>query len=407
MPVVYYTSGYMTYCIDGLGFPPRRVFSYHTMDELEVLIQRQSTRKDIKDPKIDTSIAGRSYQMGAIRAVCNAFSNNRRRSLVVLATGTGKTRLSIALSDILLKANWVKNILFLADRTSLVSQAHKNFTKLLPNVTSSVFTGDSLEKDTKARIIFSTYQTMINLVQGEHKAFGIGRFDLIIIDEAHRSLFRKYRSIFDYFDSMMLGLTATPRCEEEKSTFEVFQLPSNTPDYDYELEEAVKDGYLNSFALLDRTTELIKRNKKYSDLTEEEKDKLDEDFGEDNEVLKNFKEKDELVLSDKAINIPTIDAMLGDLMKNGIHVDNGDKIGKTIIFAKSHLEAKTICAEFSRLYPNLGNGFCKLIDCQTEGSQKTLDSFELRDKLPQIAVSVDMLDTGIDVPDILNLVFFK
>lgn len=407
MPVVYYTNGYMIYCIDGLGFPPRRVFNFHSVDELEVLVQRQSTRKDISNPIIDHNIVGRPYQDLALQAICKAYASNRRKSLLVLATGTGKTRVSIALTDILMKANWVKNVLFLADRTALVRQAHKNYTQLLPNVSTSVYTGGSLDKDSKARIIFSTYQSMINLIEGDTKEFGIGRFDIIIIDEAHRSIFKKYKAIFDYFDAMMLGLTATPRSEQTKSTYEVFELPKNTPDYAYELTEAVKDNYLTPFAVIDKTTKLLKRGKKYSDLTQEEKDQLEEEFGEDNDLLKKFISKNELDLGRKTVNIPTINAMLNDLMKNGIKIDNGDKIGKTIIFAKSHIEAQVIVDQFNKLHPELGYDFCKLIDSQVDNGLLLIDKFSLRESLPQIVVSVDMLDTGIDVPDILNLVFFK
>ena len=216
-PIIYYTNGYYIYCIDQLGYEPRRVFNFHTIDELEWLIFQRANRKDLSNPVINDEISNRPYQKEAINAICKAYSSLRRKSLLVLATGTGKTRVSISTVDVLLKAGWIKNVLFLADRTSLVRQAHKNFNKLLPNLTTSIYSGDSLDRDVNAKVIFSTYQTMINLINEDTKEFSIGRFDLIIIDEAHRSIFKKYKAIFDYFDCLMLGLTATPRNEENKS----------------------------------------------------------------------------------------------------------------------------------------------------------------------------------------------
>ncbi len=408
-PIVYYTDGYHIYCIDQLGFPARRVFDFHTIEELELLKLRRDIRTDLSDITIDENITNRYYQKDAIKAVCSAFSQNRRRSLIVMATGTGKTRVSISTVDVLMKANWVKNVLFLADRTSLVKQAHKNFNKLLPNVTTSIYTGGSLNRDGNARVIFSTYQTMINLIDDETKEFGIGRFDLIIIDEAHRSIFKKYGALFHYFDALMMGLTATPRSEENKSTYEVFQLPNNTPDMAYELEQAIADKYLVGFSILDKTTEAMKRGIKYDDLTDEQKAQFEEEFTPEDSPEIDFTgaEINAAEIGRRVINIGTIDAMLGDLMKNGIKIDGGDKLGKTMIFASSHLEAVKIVERFNHLYQNLGSDFCVLIDSHVENSDNLIELLEQRDSMPQIAVSVDMLDTGIDVPDILNLVFFK
>lgn len=406
-PIAYYTTGYHIFCIDQLGYPPRRVFGFHTMDELDLLKQRQQTRASIAAPSIDDNITNRDYQKQAIRSVCDAFSDNRRRSLLVMATGTGKTRVAISLSDILLKAGWVKNILFLADRTSLVRQAHKNFNKLLPNVTTSIYSADADNRDPNARIIFSTYQTMIKLVDGDAREFGIGRFDLIIVDEAHRSIFKKYGSLFRYFDALLVGLTATPRCEENKSTYEVFQLPNGKPDYAYELEEAIQDGYLVGFSVLDRTTEGMRNGLLYDDLTDEEKKQIEDAFSLDDPEDDGEFDGSVIKPGGNIINIGTIDAMLSDLMNTGLRIDAGDTLGKTIIFAKNHREAEVIVERFGKLYGHLGADFCKLIDSKVDNSLSLIDRFGERGSLPQIAVSVDMLDTGIDVPDILNLVFFK
>ena len=409
-PIAYYTDGYHIYCIDQLGYPARRVFCFHSVEELLVLKQRASLRKDISAPAIDDAITNRDYQKKAICAVCKAFKENRRSSLLVMATGTGKTRVSISLVDILMKANWVKNVLFLADRTSLVRQAHKNFNKLLPNVTTSIYTGGEAARDANARIIFSTYQTMIGLINDETREFGIGRFDLIIVDEAHRSIFRRYKEIFTYFDALMVGLTATPRDEENKSTYDVFSLPNGRPDFAYELQEAIEDKHLVGFEVMDRTLESDRRDYRYEDLTEEQKANFEDTFSDCFEV----DEDGRLVqatntdgASTRIINKGSIRTMLEDLMENGLKVNAGDTLGKSVIFAKSHKEAEVIVETFQESYPYLGSDFCKLIDSQVAESQSLIDLFGERDKLPQIAVSVDMLDTGIDVPDIVNLVFFK
>ena len=408
-PVVYYTNGYLIYIIDQLGYKPRRVFQFHSIEELELLKLRASSRQDISVPQIDESIAGRDYQKQAIKNACNAFMQMRRHALLVMATGTGKTRVSIALSDVLLKAGWAKNILFLADRTSLVRQAHKNFTKLLPNVTTSIYSGGSLNRDANARIIFSTYQTMINLINDDTREFGIGRFDLIIIDEAHRSIFKKYSALFHYFDALMVGLTATPRAEDNKSTYQMFELKNGNPDFAYELEQAIADGYLVGFSVLDKTTEAMRRGVYYDDLSDEEKESFEDAFatGDVNVDFSGTVISADKIRNKKIINLGTIDAMLNDVMKNGLKIDGGDKLGKSIIFASSHLEAEKIVERFQTLYPYLGLDYCKLIDSQISENLALIDSFGERGQLPQIAVSVDMMDTGIDVPDVLNLVFFK
>ena len=326
-----------------------------------------------------------------------------------MATGTGKTRVSISCVDVLMKAGWIKNVLFLADRTSLVRQAHKNFNKLLPNVTTSLYTGGSLNRDANARVIFSTYQTMINLVNDDTREFGIGRFDLIIIDEAHRSIFRKYGALFNYFDALMIGLTATPRCEENKSTYDTFQLEDGKPDFAYELEEAIQDKYLVGFSVLDKTTDKMRRGIRYDELTQEEKASWEDGFADADEEGIDFTgaEIEGHHIGKHVINIGTIDAMLGDMMKNALRIDGGDTLGKTIIFAANHMQAMKIVERFQKIYPHLGMDFCKLIDSHVEGNLTLIEQFEVRGGMPQIAVSVDMMDTGIDVPDVLNLVFFK
>ena len=412
-PVIYYTNGFETNIIDGLGYPPRRLYGFHTANDLELLIQQRG-RQDITDFSVKDNITDRPYQKMAIKAVCEHYNSKHRKGLLVMATGTGKTRVAISFVDVLQRNGWVKNVLFLADRISLVSQAHKNFVKLLPNATTCVLSDGNSDRDTNARIIFSTYQTMINYIDTEDKPFSVGRFDLIIIDEAHRSIFGKYGAIFNYFDALMLGLTATPRDEVDKSTYDIFEMEQGEPNYAYELEDAVSDGYLVNYHGFKRGSLILKEGIKYSNLSEAEKKQMEAvwEYEQTRKALDLNSEQYHRDIANNEIfsyifNEDTIDAVLQDLMENGLKVQSGERIGKSIIFAYNHRHAELIVKRFHILYPEYGSEFCALIDNYVTYSQDLIDKFEIRDGEPQIAVSVDMLDTGIDIPDVLNLVFFK
>lgn len=423
-PVIYYTNGFDTRIIDGLGYPPRRLYSFHTEDDLERMIQKRG-RKDITDFTINDNITDRYYQKTAIKAVCEHYNTKHRKGLLVMATGTGKTRVAISLVDVLKRNDWVKNVLFLADRTSLVKQAHKNFVKLMPNETTTVL-NESGERDMNARITFSTYQTMINFIDTDEKPFSVGRFDLIIIDEAHRSIFGKFGAIFNYFDAMLIGLTATPRDEMDKSTYDIFEMEQGAPNYAYELEDAVSDGYLVPYVGYKRGSMILKEGIKYNNLSEEEKRQMEQIWEYEQTVkaldsypmmaaedtmpytkAKYVRDINNSEIFSYIYNIDTIDAVLQDLMEKGLKVQSGERIGKSIVFAYNHRHAELIVERFGVLYPEYGAGFCVLIDNYVTYAQDLIDKFEKRDNEPQIAVSVDMLDTGIDVPDVLNLVFFK
>lgn len=404
LPIVYYTNGYQIWIIDQLGYPSRQIFGFHNIKELEYLMKLRQ-RGFISDLKISETISDRPYQKMAITNVAESFNKKRRKALLVMATGTGKTRTAISLVELLQRNRWVKNVLFLADRTALVTQAKRNFNKLLPDYTISVLSDKDKRPDLNARLIFSTYQTMINLIDGDERTFGIGRFDLIIIDEAHRSIFNKYKAIFTYFDSLIVGLTATPRDEIERSTYSIFDLEEGLPTFHYEMEEAVREKHLVGYTVLDRTTKFLKQGVKYSDLSKEEKEEYEKTFLTPEGDLPT-----ELSGADffkKIYNDNTVDLVLQTLMNEGLKINSGDLIGKTIIFAFNHNHAELIVKRFEKLYPELGPEYCKLVDNYVTYAQNIIDNFSIRGKLPQIAVSVDMLDTGIDVPDILNLVFFK
>lgn len=401
VPVLYYTNGYEIYVIDGL-YPSRKVMAFHTADELEYLLQKR-TRNDITDLQIRDDISGRPYQKMAITNICERFNNLHRRGLIVMATGTGKTRVSISLVEVLSRNKWIKNVLFLADRTSLVRQAFKNFQKILPNMSYCVLSDRTLADEPNARITFSTHQTMINYIDAEDKELTSARFDLIIVDEAHRSIFNKYGAIFSYFDCLLVGLTATPKEEVDANTYHLFNCENGEPNFAYSLEEGVKEHYLVPYKVKSKTTKLLAHGIKYSDLNVDDRQKADVIFEEP-------VESDYVIPKETLFKIfyneDTCRRVLDELMTNGLRIYYGQKIGKTIIFAYNHRHADLIVKVFKKMYPKYGENYCQLIDNHVKGADELIVKFETDDEF-RIAVSVDMLDTGVDVPSVLNLVFFK
>ena len=404
-PVIFLTNGFETRITDNI-YPERKCAAIYSKRDLEKLFNLQSMRTSLKNVMVDRKIAGRYYQEDAIKAACDAFARNRRKALLVMATGSGKTRTVIALCDVLLQHGWVKNILFLADRNSLVTQAKRSFVNLLPDLS---VTNLCEEKDNyTAHCVFSTYQTMYNVIDSvqdeEGKLFTCGHFDLVICDEAHRSVYNKYRDIFNYFDAPLVGLTATPKDEIDKNTYEIFELENGVPTYGYELAQAVKDGYLVDFLSVETKLKFMEQGIVYDDLSDADKRAYEDTFEDENGELPDSIASS--ALNEWIFNEDTIRQVLNTLMTHGLTIDYGNKLGKTIIFAKNHTHAEKILSVFNQEYPHLP-GFAKVIDNYMTYAQSAIDEFSDPKKLPQIAISVDMLDTGIDVPEVLNLVFFK
>ena len=405
-PVIFLTNGFDTRIDDG-QYPERKVSMIYSKRDLEKWFNLQSMKTSLKHITVDKNIAGRYYQEGAVKAVCDSFGNkNRRKALLVMATGSGKTRTVISLCDVLLQHGWVKNILFLADRNSLVTQAKRSFVNLLPDLS---VTNLCEEKDNyQAHCVFSTYQTMMNCIDSvkdeEGKLFTCGHFDLVICDEAHRSIYNKYKDIFTYFDAPLVGLTATPKDEIDKNTYNIFELENGVPTYGYELAQAVKDGYLVDFLSVESSLKFIEEGIVYDELSEEDKEAYEATFEDENGELPE--KISSSALNSWLFNEDTIKKVLHILMTKGIRINYGETLGKTIIFAKNHDHAEKILEIFGKEYPNLP-GYAKVIDNYMTYAQSAIDEFSEPNKLPQIAISVDMLDTGIDVPEVLNLVFFK
>lgn len=405
-PVIFLTNGFDTHIIDG-QYPERKCAVIYSKRDLEKWFNLLSMRTSLKNVTVDKNIAGRYYQEAAVKAVCDSFEEkNRRKALLVMATGSGKTRTVIALCKCLLQAGWIKNILFLADRNSLVTQAKRSFVNMLPDLSCTNLVE---EKDNyNAHCVFSTYQTMINCIDtvndNEGKLFTCGHFDLVICDEAHRSIYNKYRDIFSYFDAPLIGLTATPKDEIDKNTYEIFELENGVPTYGYDLAQAVKDGYLVDYVSVESKLKFIEQGIVYDELSEEDKEAYEETFEDEHGNLPESINSS--VLNTWIFNEDTIKQVLNILMTDGIKIDYGQKLGKTIIFAKNHDHAEKIREVFNKEYPHLPD-YAKVIDNYMTYAQSAIDEFSDSKKMPQIAISVDMLDTGIDVPEVLNLVFFK
>lgn len=406
-PLIFLSNGFETRLWDDKYYPERRVAEFYSKRDMEKLFNLRRVRSSLKHISVKEDIAGRYYQKAAIKAVCDAFDEKKRRkALLVMATGSGKTRTVIGLVDVLLRHGWVKNILFLADRNSLVTQAKRSFVNMLSDLS---VTNLCEEKDNyNAHCVFSTYQTMIHCIDDvkdeQGRLFTCGHFDLLICDEAHRSIYNKYRDIFNYFDAPLVGLTATPKDEIDKNTYDIFELESGVPTYGYELAQAVKDDYLVDYISIESKLKFLEEGITYDDLTEEEKEDYENLFEDENgEIPERINPS---ALNTWLFNEDTIKEVLNMLLTEGLRVDYGETLGKTIIFAKNHNHAEAIFKVFNKEYPHL-NGYAKVIDNQTKYAQTAIDEFSEQDKLPRIAISVDMLDTGIDVPSALNLVFFK
>jgi type I restriction enzyme R subunit len=405
-PVIYYSNGYEHWIWDDVSHPPRPVQGFHKKAELELMIQRRAIRKRLADAGINTEIVERPYQHRAIRRIGEAFErDNDRKALIVMATGAGKTRVVIALCDLLMRCNWVKRVLFLADRKALVKQAVNAFKQHLPDSSPVNLV---TEKDKEGRVHVSTYATMMGLIdeaKDGQRRFGIGHYDLIVIDEAHRSVYQKYRAIFEYYDSLLVGLTATPKDEIDFNTYGLFDLERGVPTDAYPLEEAVKDGFLVPPRSVSVPLKFQCEGIKYDDLSEEEKEQWDAaEWTEDGDVPDRVEAE---AVNKWLFNKDTVDKVLEHLMTRGQRVAGGDRLGKTIIFAKNQKHAEFIAERFDANYPHYKGAFARVIHCGLPYAQTLIDDFSISAKAPHIAISVDMLDTGIDVPEVVNLVFFK
>lgn len=407
-PMMFTTNGFETYYWDDQSGPQRKVSGVFSKEDLQKLMNRRAERQDLMSIPIDDKITDRYYQKEAIRAVCDQIEQGFRKHLLVMATGTGKTRTASSLTDALSRGKWITNILFLADRTALVKQANDDFKQYLPDM--SLCNLCSNKDDRNARIVFSTYPTILNAIDDTkskdgRQLFTPAHFDLIIIDESHRSIFKKYRAIFEYFDALMVGLTATPKTDVDRNTYDFFEMEHGVPTYAYDYETAVyQDHVLVPYYNYEVKTKFLDEGITYDDLSDEDKERYEDDFIEDG-MMPDFIPS--AALNKFVFNEKTVDMVLQDLMERGIKVAGGDRLGKTIIFAQNKRHAEFILERFNKLYPQYHGSFAQRVICDDSYAQTIIDDFKQPEKEPHIAVSVDMMDTGIDVPECVNLVFFK
>jgi type I restriction enzyme R subunit len=400
-PIVFYTNGYDIYiCDDAQGYSPRKLYSYYSKESLQYLIRQRSERKSLLKTEIKTEIAGRDYQIEAITRICEQFEKKRRKALVVQATGTGKTRVSIALTKRMIDAGWAKRVLFLCDRKELRKQAGKAYNEFLSEPVYIV--GKSNKKDlAHARIYIATYPGMMSIME----EFDPGFFDLIIADESHRSIYNVFGDVFKYFDALQLGLTATPVEMVSRSTTELFGCEYKMPTANYPLEQAVADKNLVPFKVVSHTTQFLRDGIQAKSLTDEQIAAMEDQGLDPNDLDFHAKEIDKAVF-----NKDTNRTILRNLMENGLRMSDGQTLGKSMIFARNIQHAELLANLFSEMYPEYGGNFCRVIHSKFERAEEMIDDFKLNDgssKQVTIAVSVDMLDTGIDVPEVLNLVFAK
>lgn len=403
-PVIFYTNGYDLWIWnDAAGEPPRKIYGYYSKDSLQHLHFQRKERLPASQvgPDKTKGIITRMYQFEAVRRVVENFAQKKRKALLVQATGTGKTRVAISLCDALIQARWAKRILFLCDRRELRKQAHNAFKEFLPSENRTYVTSETANDRTK-RIYLGTYPAMMKVFE----TFDPGFFDLIVADESHRSLYNRYRQLFGYFDCYQVGLTATPIDYVAKSTFDVFQCGAKDPTFNYSYEEAINNNppYLVPFVVDTHTTPFLRAGIKYSQMSEEQRRQLEED-----ETLPQAVEFEQAEVDKRIFNKDTSRIILRNLMERGVRVADGSRIGKTIIFARNHDHAVLLQNLFDEMYPQYGGNFCRVIDTYDPRAEELIDDFKGTGSNPDltIAVSVDMLDTGIDVPEIVNLVFAK
>lgn len=402
-PVIFYSNGYETFIWDDKQYNTYRpVYGLYSKDSLDYLnYQRQYRIAELEKHNPELSIADRPYQIEAIKTVAAHFQKQRRKTLIIQATGTGKTRVAIALAELLLRTGWAKRVLFLCDRKELRVQADEAFKQNLPSEPRCVI-GETNKVDQTARIYISTYPGMMN----RFAQLDVGFFDLIIADESHRSIYNKYRDLFDYFDALQVGLTATPVKFISRNTFDIFDCETTDPTFEFGLDAAINNDppYLAPFRVRDLTTDFLRDGIHYNDLSDEQKRQLEDDLGEEEAKRTTIAGKD---IGRKIFSEDTDRIILENLINNGIKDETGSLVGKTIIFAQRQDHAEHLEKLFCKLYPQYGTKVCKVIHNAIPHVDTLIKEFKKPDNHFRIAISVDMLDTGIDVPEVVNLVFAK
>ena len=383
-PFIFLSNGFETMFVDDDQSAPRKVSGVFSRDDLQRIMNRRGSVPSLTSVKVDESIAGggtnRYYQIEAIKRACANFDEGHRKGLLVMATGTGKTRVSAGLADVLMRAGRVKNVLFLADRVALVDQAAKAFPRYLPETSRCNLCRNKDERD--ARIVFSTYPTILNAIDSVRsedgtRMFTPAHFDLIVVDEAHRSIFKKYRAIFEYFDSLVIGLTATPANEVDRNTYDFFEVERGVPTYVYEYKTATEqDHVLVPYLGIETHTSFLDEGITYDELSEEDRATIEEDFEETGQDVPDHIANTQI--NTWVFNEKTVDAVLETLMEKGIRVNGGQDLGKTVIFAQNQKHARYIVERFGKLYPGYPGDYIKTVLHSDDYSHTVIDDFELK-----------------------------
>ncbi|ALM07745.1 restriction endonuclease subunit R [Sediminicola sp. YIK13] len=405
LPFCFYTNGHDIFFWDLENAPPRKVIGYPNREDLERYQYIREVKKPLTSELINTKVAGRDYQIRAIRSVMDGLEQKRRTFLIVMATGTGKTRTTIALVEALMRAGWAEKALFLVDRIALRDQALEAFKEHLPNEPRWPKQGEkSIAKD--RRIYISTYPTMLNIVREEKETLSPHFFDLIVVDESHRSIYNTYKEVLDYFNTITIGLTATPTDVIDHNTFKIFNCEDGLPSFAYTYEEAVNNipPYLCNFQVMKIKTKFQTDGISKRTVSLEDQKKLILEGKEIAEI--NF---EGVELEKKVINKGTNTLIVKEFMEESIKDINGVLPGKTIFFCANIAHARRIEEIFDQLYPQYNGELAKVMvseDSRVHGKGGLLDQFKNKD-FPRVAISVDMLDTGIDIRELVNLVFAK
>jgi type I restriction enzyme R subunit len=399
-PMIFFTNGHDIWVWDDAGgYPPRTVYGFYSKDTLQYRVgfQRREKLDLLKNVRPDANIAGYLHQTESITRVAERFTQRHRRALVVQATGTGKTRVAISLAKLLIDARWVKRVLFLCDRKELRKQAKNAFNDFVREPIYVIGQANDVGK-MDARIYIGIYQGLIN----DYESFDVGFFDLIIADESHRSIYNLYGDLFKYFDALQVGLTATPVEMVSRSTCQLFGCDYKLPTANYPLEQAIADRKLVPFRVVAHTTKFLRDGIKAAHLTDEQIAQLEDQGIDPNTLDFNAKEIDDAVF-----NKDTNRIILRNLMDNGIRDVDGQLPGKTIVFARNIDHARLLAELFNEMYPQFAGRFCRVIHSKEPRAEELIDQFKEPNGELRVAVSVDMLDTGIDVPEVVNLVFAK
>ena len=405
MPFVYYTNGHDIYFWDTEKYPPRKIYGFPTKKDLERMLFLRNNEKPLSQELINRDIAGRPYIIEAIRSVFENLDKGKRKSLLVMATGTGKTRTCVAMVDVLMRTNRVQKVLFLVDRIALRNQALDAFKEFLPNAPVWPKVGEH-DIATDRRVYAATFPTMLNIIQDANCPLSPHFFDMIVADESHRSIYNVYKNILDYFDAIQLGLTATPKDAVEHNTFGLFDCEDGIPTYAYSYDEAInhKPPFLSYYEVLTIRTKFQKEGIRKDNISLAEQQKLLADGKEPAEL--NYEGTD---IEKKVTNKGTNALIVQEFMEECIKDESGTLPGKSIFFAMTMKHARRLQGVFDDLYPEHKGNIAKVIvsdDPRVYGKGGLLDQFINKD-FPRIAISVDMLDTGIDIRELVNLVFAK